>query len=769
MFGSSQDRARQFAARKRRDRIDSSGTHSSHRSVSSSTQASERPGSPSITEDDIHRSEIIPDYLSRAFDGSVVSHSQVRRGYHTLAFKANWETPTAHEPHRAQAEDPYQILYDDFPTPAMHQSRFSHSLRHIRYGSLGMQLANASHLRNVTAPVPSTQPASFETSNFRTQLDVSVAPSNWKFTSPGPLQTENSVLLRGGHGGDQGENSPPDTTPPIRWGYIGETPRSFAASGNPRMRLPVSHYKSEWSVSAVIAQKFPWITSLFYLPAEATSISSGRAYDEFLMCLNQEQLALFVSYFSHPLLYRGPVKLLRQGFYVNLSKHQKDDFRNVILAQGRELRAMAPLPPASLPREGPIVLLPSLLEAMEPLFPSIPPWHPVLPVRVLGLHPTVPTVPSTTGPRSVSTPNLGPLLYYSGGGTGGSAPSATAKATLNKLFDQYRGSGAADPDIIGADRSMQYMEDLGINLEGVESLVAIEAVQAPSLGEMSREAFVNAWLEKNCETLDKQKAYMKNLKRDLPSNKELFTRVYKYTFIIAKNEGQKAVSLENAVAYWSLLFGDSMSAVEWTSPNSPWLTWWTEFLTSQFKKSVNKDMWNETLKFAQLTLADEAMSFWNEESSWPSVIDEFVEWVKNEKRGGSRAEMVAAKKHVAIVKKHPKRFNRHQSDRFKCVDPSWRKPKGIDNRVRRRFKGQAAMPKIGYGSNRKTRHLMPSGHKAFLVSNVADVDLLLMHNTTFAAEIAHSVSARKRIEIIARAKQIGVKVTNGQARVKTES
>merc|ERR1711964_167236 len=120
-------------------------------------------------------------------------------------------------------------------------------------------------------------------------------------------------------------------------------------------------------------------------------------------------------------------------------------------------------------------------------------------------------------------------------------------------------------------------------------------------------------------------------------------------------------------------------------------------------------------------------------------------------------KMVAAKKHVPIVKKHRKRFNRHQSDRFMCVNPSWRKPKGIDNRVRRRFKGQAAMP------------MMPSGHKAFVVNNVADVDLLLMHNQTFAAEIAHAVSARKRIEIIARAKQIGVKVTNGKARVKTES
>ena len=41
---------------------------------------------------------------------------------------------------------------------------------------------------------------------------------------------------------------------------------------------------------------------------------------------------------------------------------------------------------------------------------------------------------------------------------------------------------------------------------------------------------------------------------------------------------------------------------------------------------------------------------------------------------------------------------------------------------------------IGYGSNKKTRHLMPSGHKAFLVHNPADVDLLLMHNKTFAAE-----------------------------------
>ena len=67
-----------------------------------------------------------------------------------------------------------------------------------------------------------------------------------------------------------------------------------------------------------------------------------------------------------------------------------------------------------------------------------------------------------------------------------------------------------------------------------------------------------------------------------------------------------------------------------------------------------------------------------------------------------------------IVKKRTKRFIRHQSDRYDKVKQAWRRPKGIDNRVRRKFKGMFLLPGIGYGSNKITRHMMPSGFRKVL-------------------------------------------------------
>nr|ACO10631.1 60S ribosomal protein L32 [Caligus rogercresseyi]ACO11035.1 60S ribosomal protein L32 [Caligus rogercresseyi] len=124
--------------------------------------------------------------------------------------------------------------------------------------------------------------------------------------------------------------------------------------------------------------------------------------------------------------------------------------------------------------------------------------------------------------------------------------------------------------------------------------------------------------------------------------------------------------------------------------------------------------------------------------------------------------------HKKIVKKRTKKFIRHQSDRYVCVKQSWRKPKGIDNRVRRRFKGMYKMPNIGYGSAKATKHMLPNGFRKVVVNNVKELEVLMMQNKKFCAEIAHAVSAKKRKTIVERAQQLSIRVTNPNARLRSE-
>ena len=78
------------------------------------------------------------------------------------------------------------------------------------------------------------------------------------------------------------------------------------------------------------------------------------------------------------------------------------------------------------------------------------------------------------------------------------------------------------------------------------------------------------------------------------------------------------------------------------------------------------------------------------------------------------------------------------------------------------------MPKIGYGNNKKTRHLLQSGFYKFIVHNAKEVNMLLMHNRTYAAQIAHNVGVKERQAILKRANQLDVKVTNRHGRLRAQ-
>jgi large subunit ribosomal protein L32e len=112
-----------------------------------------------------------------------------------------------------------------------------------------------------------------------------------------------------------------------------------------------------------------------------------------------------------------------------------------------------------------------------------------------------------------------------------------------------------------------------------------------------------------------------------------------------------------------------------------------------------------------------------------------------------------------ISNRRPK-FKRQESWRYKRLSANWRKPDGIDNKMRKQFSGVPPLVKIGYGGPKLARGLHPSGYIDNLVYNVNDVSILDKNKD--AARIAHTVGNKKRLDIIEKAESLGIKLLNGK-------
>ncbi len=123
---------------------------------------------------------------------------------------------------------------------------------------------------------------------------------------------------------------------------------------------------------------------------------------------------------------------------------------------------------------------------------------------------------------------------------------------------------------------------------------------------------------------------------------------------------------------------------------------------------------------------------------------------------------------VNKIKKRDKRFTRWEHEDFNKMKPNWRRPRGIDSRFRRQFRGLKPLVCIGYGTNKAHRHVLPNGFKKFLISNLADLEVLLMNNRVYCGELAANLSARKKKEIVKRAAELNVKITNYKGKLVTE-
>lgn len=129
---------------------------------------------------------------------------------------------------------------------------------------------------------------------------------------------------------------------------------------------------------------------------------------------------------------------------------------------------------------------------------------------------------------------------------------------------------------------------------------------------------------------------------------------------------------------------------------------------------------------------------------------------KQKPREDAQLEALVAKR-AELAKGRP-RFVRQESWRYVRLHPEWRKPKGVDNKVRRQDKGWPKLVRVGYRGPAVSRGLHPSGHYDRLVQNPADLEKLVPGRDV--ARIGRGVGAKKREAVLRRATELGITVVN---------
>ena len=115
----------------------------------------------------------------------------------------------------------------------------------------------------------------------------------------------------------------------------------------------------------------------------------------------------------------------------------------------------------------------------------------------------------------------------------------------------------------------------------------------------------------------------------------------------------------------------------------------------------------------------------------------------------------------ATIKARKPEFNAQDSHKKKRVQKKWKRPTGLQSKMRHQFKGYARRVKQGWRSPVEIRGFHGTNVDAVVVTTIADIQSLKKGQ---AALIARTVGTRKKLVLIAKAEELKIPVVN----IKTE-
>ncbi|MBN1377000.1 hypothetical protein JW949_01560 [Candidatus Woesearchaeota archaeon] len=109
-------------------------------------------------------------------------------------------------------------------------------------------------------------------------------------------------------------------------------------------------------------------------------------------------------------------------------------------------------------------------------------------------------------------------------------------------------------------------------------------------------------------------------------------------------------------------------------------------------------------------------------------------------------------------KKRKPVFIRQASKRKSRLSSTWRKPKGLQSKLRRKLRGHREHPKTGYKNPKTMRNLSPEGLEIVYVTNISSIDHINPEKQ--AVIISAALGKKKKMIIVEKAKKNKIKILN---------
>lgn len=199
-----------------------------------------------------------------------------------------------------------------------------------------------------------------------------------------------------------------------------------------------------------------------------------------------------------------------------------------------------------------------------------------------------------------------------------------AQATATNVFNSklciswFHEYTSPDEDTLGPEGMEKFCEDIGVEPENIVMLSLAYKLDAKSMGFFTLAEWLKGMTELQCDCILKVRQKLDYL-RSLLDDPVQFKNIYRYAFDFARDKDQRSMDIDTAKAMLALLLGR-----QW-----PLFSSFHLFLDQSKYKVINKDQWCNVLEFSRTILPD--LSNYDEDGAWPVLLDEFVEWFKDQR------------------------------------------------------------------------------------------------------------------------------------------